>query len=244
MNIILNDKYDIESFHFTNNFIVTLSSSLGIKRLNFGDRIAFIKFYEEEIPDINISSYLDFLGNKIKTSTLIQIEKVLKNHQKSNEKIVEQLIDYASNHDLVKEYDLMDIVMELYRNKFKDTNIVYLNKKSMEELVYSAYNIKINRKTNKKTQEEYEMDPFFLENIHPIYEKLHEIANTFLKVKGYKLSHYQRTELNKIISEYSEKIYDSGGDVNDINEYLTEQQLKDIITDIALGNTERKPPIE
>lgn len=74
MNIILNDKYDIESFHFTNNFIVTLSSSLGIKRLNFGDRIAFIKFYEEEIPDINISSYLDFLGNKIKTSTLIQIE--------------------------------------------------------------------------------------------------------------------------------------------------------------------------
>ena len=177
----------------------------------------------EELQNANttIETRMDTLENRLNIT--------------ANEKTLEQLIDYASNNELVKEHNLMDIVMELYRNKFKDADIVNLNIQSMEELVYLAYNIKINRKNNKKIPKEYENDPFCLDILMPISDRLREQANTFLDEMGYKLSKYQNSELNKIITDYAEKIYDDGKSIEDIEEYVTEQQLKEIITEIALG---------
>ena len=51
VKILLEGKYDIQSFYLKDSFEVSLFSEQENKRLNFGDRIVYIKFHEEEITN-------------------------------------------------------------------------------------------------------------------------------------------------------------------------------------------------
>ena len=70
--ILLKEKYDIQSFYLKDSFEVLLSSPQGIKRLNFGDRIVYTKFYEEEVTNRIKFPYYNLLGENIRTTTLLQ----------------------------------------------------------------------------------------------------------------------------------------------------------------------------
>ena len=72
VKILLKGKYDIQSFYLKDSFEVILSSEQGTKRLNFGDRVVYTKFYEEEITDRIKFPYYDLLGEKVRTTTLLQ----------------------------------------------------------------------------------------------------------------------------------------------------------------------------
>ena len=65
VKIFLKGKYDIQSFYLKDSFEVILSSEQGTKRLNFGDRVVYTKFYEEEITDRIKFPYYDLLGEKV-----------------------------------------------------------------------------------------------------------------------------------------------------------------------------------
>lgn len=72
---LLDGKYDIYSFSYTNDFIVVLKSNEKVLNLNFGDRIVKLNFYEEELPEFNdlLNSYKSELRNEIGNISLIEI---------------------------------------------------------------------------------------------------------------------------------------------------------------------------
>lgn len=70
--IMLKGKYDIQSFYLKDSFEVLLSSVQETKRLNFGDRVVYTKFYEEEITNRIKFPYYNLLGEDIRTTTLLQ----------------------------------------------------------------------------------------------------------------------------------------------------------------------------
>ncbi len=72
IKIILKGKYDIDSFCCNEFFEVVLSSEEETRRLNFGDRIVYTKFYEEELANKINFPYFNLLGKKIANTTLIQ----------------------------------------------------------------------------------------------------------------------------------------------------------------------------
>lgn len=69
---ILQDKYDVDSFSFGEEFIVTLVSDTSAKKLSFGDRIVYFKFHEEELVNPTNFPYYNLLGKSLRTTTLIQ----------------------------------------------------------------------------------------------------------------------------------------------------------------------------
>ncbi len=69
---ILQDKYDVVSFSFDEEFIVTLVSDTSTKKLSFGDRIVYFKFLEEELANPTNFPYYNLLGKSLRTTTLIQ----------------------------------------------------------------------------------------------------------------------------------------------------------------------------
>ena len=72
IKIILKGKYDIDSFCYNEFFEVVLSTEGETRRLNFGDRIVYTKFYEEELANKINFPYFNLLGEKIANTTLIQ----------------------------------------------------------------------------------------------------------------------------------------------------------------------------
>ena len=72
VKILLKGKYDIQSFYLKDSFEVFLDSPQGIKRLNFGDRIVYTKFYEEEVTNRIKFPYYNLLGENRRTTTLLQ----------------------------------------------------------------------------------------------------------------------------------------------------------------------------
>ena len=69
---ILQDKYDVDSFSFCKEFIVTLVSDTSTKKLSFGDRIVYFKFHEKELANPTNFPYYNLLGKSLRTTTLIQ----------------------------------------------------------------------------------------------------------------------------------------------------------------------------
>lgn len=110
MNTILHNKYDVQSFCFEDSFVVTLTSSHSNIKLNFGDRIVFMKFYEEELFDSDISYYLDSLGNSIKQTTLVQVEdsRLLKKIEKTTGGFYSE--SQLNHYILIAENHIMEIV--------------------------------------------------------------------------------------------------------------------------------------
>lgn len=69
---LIKGKYDIQDFYFKENFEVILSLNNEIKKLNFGDRIVYTKFYEEELANSKNFAYFDLIGEDLRETTLIQ----------------------------------------------------------------------------------------------------------------------------------------------------------------------------
>lgn len=69
---IIKGKYDIQSFSFKECFEVILSLNTETKKLNFGDRIVYTKFYEEELSNRENFIYFDLIGENLRETTLIQ----------------------------------------------------------------------------------------------------------------------------------------------------------------------------
>lgn len=69
---ILQGKYDIDSFSFGKEFIITLVSDASTKKLSFGDRIVHFTFYEEELANPAYFPYYNVLGKSLRITTLIQ----------------------------------------------------------------------------------------------------------------------------------------------------------------------------
>ena len=107
---ILQHKYDIESFSFDRDFIVTLSSASSSKRLSFGDRVVYTRFYEEELANKNNFSYYNLLGKATGATTLIQDidSELLKKIEEQSGGIysAEELKHYI----IIAENHVMDIV--------------------------------------------------------------------------------------------------------------------------------------
>ena len=110
VKIFLKGKYDIQSFYLKDSFEVILSSEQGAKRLNFGDRVVYTKFYEEEITDRIKFPYYDLLGEKVRTTTLLQ---------ETNSQLIKQIeVDTGSfysaeelNHYvIIAENHIMEVV--------------------------------------------------------------------------------------------------------------------------------------
>lgn len=108
---ILEEKYDLSSFNYENDFIVNLSVVDKVVHLNFGDRIVKFKFYEEELVDFDesIKNYLMAIRKEISNTTLIEIMEspLLK-------KLSSDTNDFYSESEL-KHYILftMNYVMEI-----------------------------------------------------------------------------------------------------------------------------------
>ncbi len=69
---LIKGKYDIEDFSFKEKLEVTLSLNNETKKLNFGDRIVYTKFYEEELANSKNFAYFDLMGKDLSETTLIQ----------------------------------------------------------------------------------------------------------------------------------------------------------------------------
>ncbi|MCQ2579857.1 MAG: hypothetical protein MJ159_04085 [Treponemataceae bacterium] len=72
IKIILKGKYDIDSFYYNDFLKVIISKEKESKQLNFGARIVYTKFYEEELANKKNFLYYDVLGEKLEDTTLIQ----------------------------------------------------------------------------------------------------------------------------------------------------------------------------
>lgn len=72
VRIILQGKYDIDSFNYNDSFEVKISNKEEIRLLNFGNRIIYTKFYEEELVNESTFLYYGLLKKEIKNITLIQ----------------------------------------------------------------------------------------------------------------------------------------------------------------------------
>lgn len=71
IKVLLEGKYDLDSFSYYENFIVTISNVTSTKILNFGDRIVYTKFNEEELDNPINWPYYNLLGKAIGRITLI-----------------------------------------------------------------------------------------------------------------------------------------------------------------------------
>lgn len=69
---LIKGKYDIKDFSFCETFEVILSLENETKKLNFGDRIVYTKFYEEELANGENFEYFDLLDVDLRETTLIQ----------------------------------------------------------------------------------------------------------------------------------------------------------------------------
>ena len=115
---ILQDKYDVDSFSFCKEFIVTLVSDTSTKKLSFGDRIVYFKFHEKELANPTNFPYYNLLGKSLRTTTLIQnfdsellerIESDTRDFYSANE--LKHYIIIAQNH--IMEIVSFDKVQEV-----------------------------------------------------------------------------------------------------------------------------------
>lgn len=97
---ILQDKYDVDSFSFCKEFIVTLVSDTSTKKLSFGDRIVYFKFHEEELANPTNFPYYNLLG---------RIESDTRDFYSANE--LKHYIIIAQNH--IMEIVSFDKVQEV-----------------------------------------------------------------------------------------------------------------------------------
>ena len=179
--------------------------------------------YENTIEDLKQSS----------THIETRIESIEDQLNKTaNETTIKQLINYASNHKLVKENNLMSIVMELYYDKQKEGNTVYLDEQTMENLVYLANNIKTEKereinKSKVKDQEFYEDN---LQELYDTYDELHKIAKDIIVRKRYEFSTYQQSLLCDKLMECSEELIEQNISVKDDKVKI---KIQNLVTEIA-----------
>ena len=72
VRIILQGKYDIDSFYYNDTLEVKISNKEETRLLNFGNRIVYTKFYEEELVNEENFFFFYLLKKTIKNITLIQ----------------------------------------------------------------------------------------------------------------------------------------------------------------------------
>lgn len=71
LKTIIYGKYDVQSFSYDDSLKIVLTSDHMKKILNFGDRIVYTKFYEEELANKNNFIYYELLKEKLCNITMI-----------------------------------------------------------------------------------------------------------------------------------------------------------------------------
>ena len=104
IRIILQGKYDIDSFYYNDTLEIKISNKEETRLLNFGNRIVYTKFYEEEL--VNEASFLYY-------SLLKKIENDTGNFYSKDE--LKHYVLIAENHIMeVVSFDDVKTVSQLY----------------------------------------------------------------------------------------------------------------------------------
>lgn len=122
IRIILQGKYDIDSFYYNDTLEIKISNKEETRLLNFGNRIVYTKFYEEELVNEANFLYYSLLKKTIKNTTLIQdsdsillkkIENDTGNFYSKDE--LKHYVLIAENHIMeVVSFDDVKTVSQLY----------------------------------------------------------------------------------------------------------------------------------
>ena len=110
IRIILQGKYDIDSFYYNDTLEVKISNKDETRLLNFGSRIVYTKFYEEELVNEANFLYYNLLKETIKNTTLIQDSdsQLLKKIENDTGNFYSK--DKLKHYVLIAENHIMEVV--------------------------------------------------------------------------------------------------------------------------------------